>query len=93
MPSRVWRLLLANPFRLLPVSFAAMISIGTLLLLLPQATSSGQKTRFLDALFTATSAVCVTGLSVVDTATHWSGFGQGIILLLIQVGEIGRAHV
>ena len=93
MPSKVWRLLLANPFRLLPVSFAAMISIGTLLLLLPQATSSGQKTRFLDALFTATSAVCVTGLSVVDTATHWSGFGQGIILLLIQVGGLGIVTV
>lgn len=93
MPSKVWRLLLANPFRLLPVSFAAMIGIGTLLLLIPQATTSGQKTSVLDALFTATSAVCVTGLSVVDTATHWTGFGQGIILLLIQVGGLGIVTV
>ena len=93
MPSRMWRLLLANPFRLLPVSFAAVIGIGALLLSLPQATASGQKTSVLDALFTATSAVCVTGLSVVDTATHWTGFGQGIILLLIQVGGLGIVTV
>lgn len=93
MPSKVWRSLLANPFRLLPVSFAAMIGIGTFLLLLPQAAVSGRKTTVLDALFTATSAVCVTGLSVVDTATHWTGFGQGIILLLIQVGGLGIVTV
>ena len=70
--------MLSNPFRLLPVSFAAMIGIGTSLLLLPQATVSGRKTTLLDALFTATSAVCVTGLAVVDTATHWTGFGKAI---------------
>ena len=63
------------------------------LLLLPQATASGQKTTVLNALFTATSAVCVTGLSVVDTATHWTGFGQGIILLLIQLGGLGIVTV
>lgn len=85
--------MLSNPFRLLPVSFAAMIGIGTFLLLLPQATVSGRKTTILDALFTATSAVCVTGLAVVDTATHWTGFGKAIILFLIQVGGLGIVTV
>ena len=85
--------MLSNPFRLLPVSFAAMIGIGTSLLLLPQATVSGRKTTLLDALFTATSAVCVTGLAVVDTATHWTGFGKAIILFLIQVGGLGIVTV
>jgi trk system potassium uptake protein len=91
--SRLRRSLLSNPFRLLPVSFAAMIGIGTSLLMLPQATVSGRKTTILDALFTATSAVCVTGLAVVDTATHWTGFGKAIILLLIQVGGLGIVTV
>jgi potassium uptake TrkH family protein len=91
--SRLRRSLLSNPFRLLPVSFAAMIGIGTSLLLLPQATVSGRKTTLLDALFTATSAVCVTGLAVVDTATHWTGFGKAIILFLIQVGGLGIVTV
>ena len=85
--------MLSNPFRLLPVSFAAVIGMGTLLLLLPQSTVSGRKTSPLDALFTATSAVCVTGLSVVDTATHWTGFGKGIILFLIQLGGLGIVTV
>jgi potassium uptake TrkH family protein len=70
-----------------------MIGIGTMLLLLPQATVSGRKTTVLDALFTATSAVCVTGLSVVDTATHWTGLGKGIILFLIQIGGLGIVTV
>jgi potassium uptake TrkH family protein len=91
--SRLRRSLLSNPFRLLPVSFAAMIGIGTSLLMLPQATVSGRKTTLLDALFTATSAVCVTGLAVVDTATHWTGFGKAIILFLIQVGGLGIVTV
>jgi potassium uptake TrkH family protein len=91
--SRLRRSLLSNPFRLLPVSFAAMIGIGTSLLMLPQATVSGRKTTLLDALFTATSAVCVTGLAVVDTATHWTGFGKTIILFLIQVGGLGIVTV
>lgn len=85
--------MLSNPFRLLPVSFAAMIGIGTMLLLLPQATASGRKTTVLDALFTATSAVCVTGLSVVDTATHWTSFGKAIIMFLIQIGGLGIVTV
>ena len=57
--------------------------------MLPIATRSGNGTSFSDALFTATSAVCVTGLIIHDTATYWSVFGQGIILLLIQIGGMG----
>jgi len=81
-----WRL---NPPQILVLGFAALILAGALLLLLPQASRTGQYTNFLTALFTATSAVCVTGLVVVDTGTYWSTFGQGIILLLIQIGGLG----
>ena len=69
--------------------FAGVILVGTLLLLLPFATNSGEGAAFWDALFTSTSAVCVTGLIVQDTATYWSGFGQAVILLLIQIGGMG----
>ena len=69
--------------------FAGVILVGTLLLLLPFATESGQSASFWDALFTSTSAVCVTGLIVQDTATYWSSFGQSVILLLIQIGGMG----
>lgn len=85
--------LVSNPFRLLPVAFGAMVGVGTLLLMLPAATTAGRDTSVLQALFTATSAVCVTGLSVVDTATHWTGFGQWVILVLIQVGGLGIVTV
>jgi trk system potassium uptake protein TrkH len=71
------------------VLFLVLISAGTALLMLPIATHDGTATRFIDALFTATSAACVTGLVVVDTATHWSPFGQVVILLLIQAGGFG----
>lgn len=69
--------------------FAILITVGTFLLMLPIATASGEATRFIDALFTATSAACVTGLVVLDTANHWSPFGQVVILLLIQLGGFG----
>ncbi len=69
--------------------FAGVILVGTLLLMLPFATKSGQSAPFWDALFTSTSAVCVTGLIVQDTATYWSEFGQAVILLLIQIGGMG----
>ena len=69
--------------------FAILIAAGTALLMLPFATAAGESTRFLDALFTATSAACVTGLVVFDTASHWSPFGQVVILLLIQLGGFG----
>ncbi len=78
-----------SPAISLLVLFGVLISIGTILLMLPVAAASGEGTRFLDALFTATSAACVTGLVVVDTARHWSPFGQVVIMLLIQAGGFG----
>lgn len=71
------------------LGFAAVILIGSLLLTLPFATKDGNGASFIDALFTATSAVCVTGLIVQDTASYWSGFGQTIIITLIQIGGMG----
>ncbi len=85
----VSRWLGANPLRLLPVAFASLIGLGTLLLSLPVSKAEGQRIGLVEALFTATSAVCVTGLTVVDTATAWTGFGQTVILLLIQLGGLG----
>jgi hypothetical protein len=76
-----------SPALLYLVSFLALIVFGAGLLLLPNATPRG--ISLVDALFTATSAVCVTGLAVVDTATHFTGTGKAIILLLIQVGGLG----
>ena len=76
-------------FQVISLGFLSVILLGSLLLMLPIATKSGQCTSFLDALFTSTSAVCVTGLVVNDTATYWSLFGQGVILLLIQIGGMG----
>jgi len=69
--------------------FAGLIACGTILLMLPISTHTGQLTSPVDALFTATSAVCVTGLVVVDTADYWSFFGQIVILVLIQAGGFG----
>ncbi len=71
------------------LSFSTVIGIGTLLLLMPRATSTGQSMPFVDAFFTATSATCVTGLIVVDTGSYFSTLGQGIILALIQIGGLG----
>lgn len=71
------------------LGFAAVILLGTILLMLPFATQDGMGASFADALFTATSAVCVTGLVVQDTATYWSTAGQTVILLLIQIGGLG----
>ncbi|MFF8382638.1 TrkH family potassium uptake protein [Streptomyces kanasensis] len=87
---RAWRYLLArHPARTVVVAFAAVVLGGTLLLALPASSAHGGATDLVTALFTATSAVCVTGLAVVDTGTYWSGFGQGVILALIQVGGFG----
>lgn len=77
-----------SPPQLLVLGFAAVITAGTLLLLCPFA-AAGRQADFLTALFTATSAVCVTGLVVVDTGTFWSSWGQAVILLLIQTGGLG----
>ncbi len=71
------------------LGFAAVIAVGAVLLSLPFATQSGQFTPINQTVFTATSAVCVTGLVVQDTATYWTGFGQAVILVLIQIGGLG----
>jgi trk system potassium uptake protein TrkH len=93
-----WRIPLAEapPVRAVRASplvlvygFAILIAIGTLLLTLPISSNSGQWTSFPNALFTATSGVCVTGLVVVDTLDYWSLFGQIVILVLIQIGGFG----
>ncbi|MCI6429488.1 MAG: potassium transporter TrkG [Oliverpabstia sp.] len=76
-------------FQVITIGFLSVILAGSILLMLPVSSKSGHATSFLDALFTATSATCVTGLVVHDTATYWSGFGQLIILLLIQTGGMG----
>jgi len=78
-----------HPSQLIAIAFTAIILSGTLLLSLPIATQSGKSTPFLDALFTATSATTVTGLSTLNVETHWNLFGHVIIGLLIQVGGFG----
>ncbi|MGB2571923.1 TrkH family potassium uptake protein [Micromonospora citrea] len=78
-----------HPAQVISTGFGAAVATGTALLSLPAATQSGQRAPLVDALFTATSAVCVTGLVTVDTGSYWSGFGQVVILLLIQVGGLG----
>ncbi len=79
----------SEPSTIFLLGFFAIILIGTFLLTLPISSNSGGFTDFMTALFTATSAVCVTGLIVVDTLKHWSFFGKVVILILIQVGGIG----
>lgn len=75
--------------RVLTVGFAVLILIGTLLLMLPLSSADGTSTDFLTCLFTSTSASCVTGLVLCDTATAWSEFGHAVILCMIQIGGIG----
>lgn len=82
-----------TPTQGIVLGFACVILLGALLLMLPVASATGERTDFLTCLFTATSAVCVTGLVVVDTGTHWSSFGQAVILLLIQIGGLGWMSV
>jgi trk system potassium uptake protein len=78
-----------TPVQVVVIGFAITILFGAILLSLPISAASGEATSFVDCLFTATSAVCVTGLVTVDTGTHWSYFGKTIILILIQVGGLG----
>ncbi|GAB3599419.1 potassium transporter TrkG [Angustibacter peucedani] len=78
-----------SPARLALVVFALVIALFTALLSLPAASSSGHRAPFVDALFTAASAVCVTGLTTVDTATYWSGLGQVLIMVAIKIGGLG----
>ena len=83
------RLARQSPARLAVTVFAAVIAVFTALLMAPWATASGRSAPFVDAFFTATSAVCVTGLVVVPTGTYWSGYGQVVILLGIKIGGLG----
>lgn len=78
-----------NATRIVALSFGLLILVGTLLLLLPPMSRSGQSPGVMTALFTATSASCVTGLSLVDTWSQWSGAGQVVLLVLIQLGGLG----
>lgn len=80
-------------FQIIILGFLSVIILGSILLMLPVATRDGKGAVFSDALFTATSAVCVTGLVIHDTATYWSMFGQSVILLLIQIGGMGIVTV
>ena len=80
-------------FQLIILGFAGVILLGTVLLMLPVSSSEQVLTPFHEALFTATSAVCVTGLVVKDTGSYWSLTGQAIILVLIQIGGLGVVTV
>jgi trk system potassium uptake protein TrkH len=80
---------ITHPARLVPVAFFLAISAGTLLLMLPVSREGPGNAPFLTALFTSTSAVCVTGLIVEDTPVYWSSFGQAVILMLFQIGGFG----
>ncbi len=78
-----------TPTQVLAVGFIVVMFLGAVLLSLPQATVDGKGISFINALFTSTSAVCVTGLVVVDTGTYFTYFGQAVILLLIEIGGLG----
>lgn len=78
-----------TPIRLTVLTYFVLILFGTILLMLPMSTIAMEPIRFIDAFFTATSAVCVTGLVVQDTSTYFSGFGQTIIMMLFQLGGLG----
>jgi Trk-type K+ transport system membrane component len=78
-----------HPSRLIVLAFLGVIAIGTALLMMPFTTTDGQPTSFSDALFTATSAVTVTGLTSVDTALHWNFYGDIVLAMLIQIGGFG----
>lgn len=78
-----------NGVQILALGFIAVIIIGSVILSLPISSRSGESTNFLDAIFTSTSAVCVTGLITLNTSTHWSTFGQTVIMTLIEIGGLG----
>lgn len=78
-----------QPTRTIVLSFLGVIFLGAFLLMMPFSSQKGEYTPFIDCLFTATSATCVTGLVIYDTSTHWSPLGQGVILAMIQIGGLG----
>jgi trk system potassium uptake protein len=86
---RVVNLLFARPVQIVPMLFLIVSLLGGILLSLPGATETGMATPFVDAWFTAISAVCVTGLSTLDVPNHWSALGETVILILIQLGGLG----
>ena len=88
-PHHVQRYMQQNPYRLLALSFLAVMMVGTILLMLPIASAEGHGTALVDAAFTAVSCVSVTGLTTVDTYYHWSLFGKIIMVILIQLGGLG----
>ncbi|WP_246108493.1 TrkH family potassium uptake protein [Streptomyces sedi] len=88
LPLRRW-LAGTHPARLVVLALFAVIALGTLLLKLPVASAPGESPSLLTALFTAVSGVCVTGLLVVDTGSYWTGFGDAVVLVLVQVGGFG----
>ena len=81
------------PGRLIAMGFAVVIFLGALLLMTPLSVRDGAEVTFIDALFTSTSAVCVTGLIAIDTADHFTPFGQGVVAALIQIGGLGVTSV
>lgn len=87
MIRKIFKLL--SPTQIILMGFLILNLIGSLLLIMPFSSSAGKETCFIDALFTSTSALCVTGLSTVNTLAHWSVFGKLVILILIQIGGIG----
>jgi trk system potassium uptake protein TrkH len=89
MQIKVNRIMRFSPVQILVIGFAIVIFTGAFLLKLPIAAQNGLATPFIDCLFTATSAVCVTGLVTLDTGTHWTYFGKTVIILLIQIGGLG----
>ena len=89
----IYRKFRLSSFQIIILGFAGVILLGTLMLMLPISTTEGCVTPFNEALFTATSAVCVTGLVVQDTGSYWSAFGQMVILMLIQIGGLGVVTV
>lgn len=88
-----WHKLKLTPARLIIAGFLALILFGAVLLSMPFSHATGEGTNFLDSMFTSVSAVCVTGLVVVDTNTHWTLFGKIVILLLLQAGALGIMSV
>lgn len=93
MPKITHRKKRLSSFKLIVLGFAGVILLGALILMLPFSSTAGVVTPFHEALFTSTSAVCVTGLVVQDTGSYWSAFGQTVILLMIQIGGLGVVTV
>ena len=89
MPWKIHKKKTFNSFQVIILGFAGVILFGALILMLPISSVQGIITPFHKALFTSTSAVCVTGLAVLDTGSYWSGFGQTVIMFLIQIGGLG----